>query len=98
MPLAGEERGSGSRCPRFPGAFHRSTVTSRSRWTSRAAHRTSSGWTRMTGLSSRLGHRPAQLSGGQQQRVAVARALRGRPRAQAVAAPNHSGRRPSRSC
>ena len=31
------------------------------------------------GLSTRLGHRPAELSGGQQQRVAIARALLGRP-------------------
>jgi putative ABC transport system ATP-binding protein len=33
-----------------------------------------------TGLTGRLGHRPAELSGGQQQRVAVARALVARPR------------------
>jgi putative ABC transport system ATP-binding protein len=32
-----------------------------------------------TGLSGRLGHRPAELSGGQQQRVACARALITRP-------------------
>ena len=32
-----------------------------------------------TGLTDRLGHRPAELSGGQQQRVAVARALATRP-------------------
>ena len=32
-----------------------------------------------TGLTGRLGHRPAELSGGQQQRVAVARALASRP-------------------
>ncbi|MFI0777002.1 MULTISPECIES: ABC transporter ATP-binding protein [Streptomyces] len=32
-----------------------------------------------TGLTERLGHRPAELSGGQQQRVAVARALVTRP-------------------
>ena len=32
-----------------------------------------------TGLTGRLGHRPAQLSGGQQQRVAAARALATRP-------------------
>src|SRR5438132_12802289 len=32
-----------------------------------------------TGLTDRLGHRPAELSGGQQQRVAVARALASRP-------------------
>jgi putative ABC transport system ATP-binding protein len=34
----------------------------------------------MVGLSSRLGHRPAQLSGGQQQRVAIARSLVNDPR------------------
>ncbi|WP_419998950.1 ABC transporter ATP-binding protein [Streptomyces boninensis] len=33
-----------------------------------------------TGLTDRLGHRPAQLSGGQQQRVAIARALITRPK------------------
>ena len=32
-----------------------------------------------TGLTERLGHRPAELSGGQQQRVAIARALVTRP-------------------
>ena len=32
-----------------------------------------------TGLTERIGHRPAQLSGGQQQRVAIARALVMRP-------------------
>ncbi|MEI5097508.1 ABC transporter ATP-binding protein [Streptomyces sp. PmtG] len=32
-----------------------------------------------TGLTDRVGHRPAELSGGQQQRVAVARALVTRP-------------------
>jgi putative ABC transport system ATP-binding protein len=34
---------------------------------------------RITGLESRLSHRPSELSGGQQQRVAVARALASRP-------------------
>ena len=33
----------------------------------------------VTGLRSRLGHRPSQLSGGQQQRVACARAIMARP-------------------
>jgi putative ABC transport system ATP-binding protein len=33
----------------------------------------------VTGLTDRLGHRPAELSGGQQQRVAIARALASRP-------------------
>jgi putative ABC transport system ATP-binding protein len=33
----------------------------------------------VTGLGSRLAHRPAEMSGGEQQRVAVARALVGRP-------------------
>ena len=34
---------------------------------------------RITGLGSRLAHRPSELSGGQQQRVATARALVSRP-------------------
>ncbi len=34
---------------------------------------------KITGLDSRLSHRPSELSGGQQQRVAIARALASRP-------------------
>ncbi|GAA2086767.1 ABC transporter ATP-binding protein [Streptomyces albiaxialis] len=48
-----------------------------------AGRRPDRGWVRdvveRTGLTDRLGHRPAELSGGQQQRVAVARALATRP-------------------
>ena len=48
-----------------------------------SGHRPRRDWVReviaRTGLSDRLGHRPAELSGGQQQRVAIARALVMRP-------------------